>query len=221
MSNKPTVFITQDGSHSINVPELNETYHSSHGAVQESKHVFITNGLYAALPENKLKILEIGFGTGLNAFLTILEAERLKINIVYHSIEKYPLANEIVSQLNYPKILRTGKEKFAKIHTTTWSKSIRISEHFELKKIYNDFKTFETELSYNLIYFDAFAPSKQPNMWSVEVLNKCYNLLNSGGTFVTYSAKGQLKRDLKDIGFKVEVLQGPPGKWEMVRARKM
>ena len=220
---KINLFITEDGSHSLQVPELDETYHSSHGAIQESAHVFIKNGLKHWLIENQKKevsIFEVGFGTGLNALLTALKAAELDVQVNYQSIELYPLPNEISAQLNYAKQLSCEQQVFQKLHTSRWEERIEISKKFTLHKTKDSFKDFEPNTTYDLIYFDAFAPSKQPEMWSYKIIEKCYPMLNPNGIFVTYSAKGQLKRDLKKAGFSVESLPGPPGKFEMVRAIK-
>lgn len=218
------LFITEDGSHSLQVPSLDESYHSSHGAIQESDHVFIKNGLTHWVLENQKKevsIFEVGFGTGLNALLTTLKADELDLNINYQSIELYPLTNEITSQLNYPEQLSCSSQLFESLHSCLWEQTICVSKYFNLQKTEAPFKEFKLNVKYDLIYFDAFAPNKQPEMWEYFIFEKCYNMLHPKGVFVTYSAKGQLKRDLKKAGFEVEALPGPPGKFEMVRATKM
>jgi len=217
------LFITEDGSHSLQVPELDETYHSSHGAIQESQHVFIKNGLAHWLLKNKkkeLNIFEVGLGTGLNTLLTELKAKELDVKVNYQGIELYPLTNDIFSQLNYAKQLDSEQLTFEQLHTSKWEEQVEILSNFSLHKTKDSFKDFEATFTYDLIYFDAFAPSKQPEMWEYEIIEKCYNMLNPNGIFVTYSAKGQLKRDLKQVGFSVESLPGPPGKFEMVRATR-
>lgn len=211
---------TRDGSDSFYVPALDETYHSKHGAIQESQHVFIANGLeyYVDQVESqKVDILEFGFGTGLNALLTF--KAKPDFNISYHSLEKYPIKQVLANQLNYGKILERS-ELFKKILVSPWGTWHELTDNHSLLKEEIDFVDFEPESSYDLIYFDAFAPSKQPELWSVEILRKCYDALKNGGAFVTYSAKGQLRRDLESLGFTVERLPGPPGKAEMLRARK-
>lgn len=218
------LFITEDGSHSLQVPSLDETYHSSHGAIQESQHVFIKNGLHGWIEKNKQKkvnIFEVGFGTGLNALLTTLAASELGVKVNYQSIELYPLANEIFSNLNYSKLLGCDQVDFERLHTSKWEMPLTITTNLTLHKTEASFQNFEPACTYDLIYFDAFAPSKQPDMWSYQMIEKCFNMLNTNGVFVTYSAKGQLKRDLRQAGFSVESLPGPPGKFEMVRAVKM
>lgn len=217
------LFITEDGSHSLQVPELDETYHSSHGAIQESNHVFIKNGLSHWLEKNQQKavsIFEVGLGTGLNSLLTALKADDLELKVNYQSIELYPLPRDVTSQLNYVNQLGCTAELFDSIHNCDWEKSIPISQWFALHKTNASFKDYMVSATYDIIYFDAFAPSKQPEMWTLEIIEKCFSLLNPNGVFVTYSAKGQLKRDLKQAGFTVESIPGPPGKFEMVRAVK-
>lgn len=212
---------TEDGSDSIYVPALDETYHSKHGAIQESTHVFIENGL---LPSNAndekghVSILEFGFGTGLNALLSFLFAKN-KVDIDYTTLEKYPIEPKEAAQLNYGQQLE-AVETFEKMVTCEWDTWQSISDTFRLRKIETDFRNYIPDQAFDLLYFDAFAPSKQPELWSIEVLEICYEALHENGIFVTYSAKGQLRRDLKELGFKVERLPGPPGKFEMLRATK-
>ncbi len=218
------IIITEDGSHSLEVPELNETYHSSHGAIQESNHVFIKNGIeyWAAQNQKKaLSVFEVGFGTGLNALLSLQKGEQLSTKIEYTSIELYPLNTDLTSQLNYAEQIGIKLALFEKLHECAWEESIAITPHFNLHKIKGSFQKVAIDSTFDLIYFDAFAPSKQPDMWDYELIEKCFAMLNPNGVFVTYSARGQLKRDLKQAGFVVESLQGPPGKIEMVRAVKL
>ena len=217
-----TVINTEDGSHSLFNSILNETYHSVHGAVQESKHVFIQHGLDYWLQQNPAKdirILEIGFGTGLNAFLTFLHPAIKDIKVYYESWEAFPLPMEVLTQLNYPGLLGSP-EKFIQMHEAPWNTPIAISKDVVLHKHQGDI--IKSELaegsSFDLIYYDAFAPSKQPELWTLEVLRKVTDVLAANGVWVTYCAKGQLKRDLKLLGLKLETLSGPPGKKEMVRA---
>ncbi len=219
-----SLIITNDGSHSLQVPDLNETYHSRHGAIQESEHVFIKNGLEHWIQKNQeieLSIFEVGFGTGLNVLLSILKAKELDVKMQYHSIELYPLTREISSKLNYAQQLECDQYILEQLHSSKWEEQVSISSDFTLVKINDSFEKFESTSTYDLVYFDAFAPSKQPEMWSYSIIKKCFEMLNPNGIFVTYSAKGQLKRDLKKAGFTVESLPGPPGKFEMVRASKM
>ena len=216
------IITTEDGSHSLLLEELDETYHSIHGAIQESNHVFIEAGLNYWLDKNpastSLRILEFGFGTGLNALLTSLRIKS-KIKVAYDSLEKYPLTKEISNSLNYGVVLNNS-ELFNTIHSVNWSTAQTITPNFSLNKIEVDFREYANTNQYDIIYFDAFSPSKQPELWTKEIFHKCYQLLNQGGLLVTYSAKGQLKRDLKSLGFMVESLPGPPGKFEITRAIK-
>ncbi len=213
---------TEDGSHSLYVPELDETYHSIHGAIRESQHVFLEAGLACVLEKKPAKatlnILEFGFGTGLNALLTAIRCEGTwPVN--YHSLEKYPLTVTRAATLNYGKLLGHD-ELFRQLHTCPWEKATALTACFTLKKINIDFREFTAGQTYDLIYFDAFAPGKQPELWGKGIFAQCYALLSPGGVLVTYSAKGQLKRDLSTIGFTVAQLPGPPGKRAMTRAVK-
>lgn len=222
MKAAPEIIITKDGSHSLYINELDETYHSSHGAIQESIHVFIKAGLdYILLnhPDTKqIKVLEFGFGTGLNAMLTAQRASKESI-IQYDTLEKYPLPESVTNSLNYGVLLH-DTTLFEKIHSVEWENEIEITTSFSIKKMEIDFRKFHSNERYQLIYFDAFAPSKQPELWDKTIFEKCYELLVSGGILTTYSAKGQFKRDLRAVGFEVESLPGPPGKFEITRARK-
>jgi tRNA U34 5-methylaminomethyl-2-thiouridine-forming methyltransferase MnmC len=214
------IIVTADGSHSLFNEALDETYHSRHGAVQESLHVFIERGFRYLVQTQKPKsisILEVGFGTGLNALLTLVEAIERDIPVTYTSLETYPLSKEVWLKLNYPDTNNLFKE----LHLAEWEKWSQINSHFKLLKLEKSLQEVELDpLQYDLIYFDAFAPNKQPELWELTVLNKVVKTLKSGGMFVTYCAKGQLKRDLKSLGLIVESLPGPPGKREMVRALK-
>ncbi len=217
------LFVTEDGSHSLQVPNMNETYHSSHGAIQESNHVFIKNGLEHWInkyKEESVHIFEVGFGTGLNALLTLQKAEQLNTKIDYTSVELYPLNSDLTNQLNYAEQIGIEQALFKKLHGCTWEEPTAITPHFNLQKIKASFQEVLIKSDFDIIYYDAFAPSKQPEMWKYELIEKCFTVLKPNGIFVTYSARGQLKRDLKQAGFKVELLEGPPGKFEMVRAVK-
>lgn len=210
---------TADGSHSIFLPELNEHYHSVHGAIQESLHVFIKSGFHAA-NQNPLNILEIGLGTGLNALLTMLENRHQPRLVNYTSLEKYPLRTEVYSILNYPKLLHDGSTEFLKIHETPWEKVQFIDDWFSITKHHISVHEWQSDQHYHLIYFDAFAPEKQPDMWTEEIFLKLFECLVPAGILVTYCAKGIVKRTLKNCGFEVQTLPGPPGKREMIRAIK-
>ncbi len=216
---------TRDGSSSLFVPELNETYHSTHGALAEAEHVFIKNGIDYYIHQNQpsnINILELGFGTGLNALLTALFAEKNNPNILYHSLETFPLGEKIIETLNYTELINddSAKDLFQKTHQAEWEKSIPITPKFNIQKINQAFQAYETEVKYDIIYYDAFAPSKQAEMWVVEIFEKLYAMMNPNAILVTYCAQGQFKRNLKAAGFAVETLPGPPRKVEMVRAGK-
>ena len=216
---------TEDGSHSLLNDSLNETYHSTHGAIQESIHVFIRNGLqFFANKKSEIKVFEVGFGTGLNAFLAIQFSIEHKIKVDYTSIETFPIHWSLASQLNYADLIsfENGKTLFEKIHQCEWNKEIQINEFFSLTKLHQTIQsTILKDENFDVVFFDAFAPSKQPELWELSVLEKTIHSLKSNGVFVTYCAQGQLKRNLKQLGMKVESLPGPPGKREMVRAIKL
>lgn len=219
------IIFTKDGSNSIYLPQLNEHYHSIHGAIQESQHVFIRNGLDCFLAQKKTKvdILEIGFGTGLNALLSFLKSkDNSSVNFTYTTIEPFPLPNEIIEKLNYAELLQQplAPSLFQLIHAVAWNEPHKLSNNSTIHKLHNTIQEFVSPQLVDIIYFDAFAPEKQPEIWSNEVFQKLYNLLNHGGLLVTYCAKGIIKRKLKAIGFIVEALPGPPGKREMIRAMK-
>jgi tRNA U34 5-methylaminomethyl-2-thiouridine-forming methyltransferase MnmC len=211
---------TADGSTTIYVPELNEHYHSIHGAIQESEHIFIKAG-FDASEADPVRIFEVGFGTGLNALLTAMRAYESSKNVIYTSIEKYILEEEIVKTLNYDSRLgESAKELFGLIHDAPWNRSTEITPWFTLFKVEEDFKIYYPEDTYDLIYFDAFGPDKQPAMWTAEIFAKIAAVTLKGGILVTYSAKGEVKRHLKSSNFEVTLLPGPPGKRQIIRAVK-
>jgi len=214
------IIITGDGSHSLFVPELDEHYHSTHGAIQESRHVFLKMGLNA-LPVKKIQILEIGFGTGLNALLTLLAANERKTLVHYTSLEKDPLHEKDFNLLNFGKLLH-AEDLFNSIHLADWEHCVKISEFFHLKKLNSDLVTdpLPEEEKYDLIYFDAFAPNKQAEMWEKAVFKKIYDSMSEGGILVTYCAKGIVRRTMQAVGYTVERLPGPPGKFQMLRGKK-
>lgn len=224
MDQAPLLITTEDGSHSLLNPQLNETYHSVHGAVQESEYVFIEQGLKFWFGTDEAKdsaaVLEIGFGTGLNALLSFAYGQAFKKDIQYTSIESYPLPEEIWRQLNYAE--RLGLQPvFHSLHELPWNVSTAVEELFSLQKLHTTLELLDVQdAKYNVVFYDAFAPSKQPEMWTMEMIARVVKGLSKGGVFVTYCAKGQLKRDLRALGLVVETLPGPPGKKEMVRAVK-
>lgn len=210
-----------DGSHTLLLSSLNETYHSTKGAITESLHVFLKEGLEKFIDVQEVTILEIGFGTGLNAILTLLKGLETGQKINYHTLEPFPLPKEIISKLNYTESLHeilTGY--FLKLHEASWNEDINITPGFNFRKYNMRLEDFNLKFKVDLIYYDAFAPSKQPEVWSLENLSKCFEILNPGGILVTYCAQGQFKRNLKAAGFEVEIIEGPPGKKEMTRGVK-
>lgn len=218
MSNQPFQLLhTQDGSHTV-VHPTGDTYHSIHGANQESQHVFLKSGLEFFLnghPTRQVKILEVGFGTGLNALLTL--QQHPDIQIQYTTLEPFPLTAEIFQQLNY-----NGKKELLRLHECDWKSSQIISNNFALTKLQT---TLEQALLpdsfFDVVYFDAFAPNSQPELWTQEAFRKIFQAMTSLSVLTTYCAKGQVKRDLKSVGFTVESIPGPPGKREMIRATKL
>ena len=214
------IIITADGSHTLFVPEFEEHYHSINGAIQESSHIFINNGFETTVA-NPINILEIGFGTGLNAFLTAMKAAERNRKVFYTTIEKYPLPQTITDVLNYEALSKNNNnDLFEQIHRAPWNCCYEITQHFTIKKIEADATKIIPEGKYNLIYFDAFAPNKQPVMWTKEIFEKISSFTLNSGVFVTYSAKGEVKRNLKSCGFNVKLLPGPLGKRHITRAVK-
>ena len=211
---------TKDGSYTLYIPDMDEHYHSTNGAVQEAEHIYINAGLnYLNL--NCVRIFEMGFGTGLNAILTLKKAVDFELKIEYTAIEKYPLDNEVVKSLKFDSFLAPELYKcFNTLHSCSWGSCNSINDNFSLTKIKADLKDFTPEKKFNLVYFDAFAPDKQPNLWTYDVFLKIYNSLDVGGVFVTYSAKGVVRRTLESVGFDVERIPGPPGKRQIIRAVK-
>jgi tRNA U34 5-methylaminomethyl-2-thiouridine-forming methyltransferase MnmC len=216
------IITTSDGSHSLFDTHLNETYHSIHGAIQESRHVFIRQGLENWLERNaktQFRILEVGFGTGLNALLTLLFSLQHTLKIYYESWELSPLETAIIQQLNYGDMLEC-KDWYQKVSEAEWNKPVSVTADFTLQKHRGDIihEAISSSEKFDIVYYDAFAPSKQPEMWTPEVLRKTTDALRPGGIWITYCAKGQVKRDLASFGLKIETLPGPPGKKEMIRA---
>ena len=219
---KRKIITTSDGSKTIQIEEWNEQYHSIHGAIQEAYHVFIKHGLSYMNNTASIAILEIGFGTGLNAFITMLEAVKNNRKITYTGVEAYPVAMEEVLQLNYTEELKVPEMEavFKQLHLNPWEIPTAIKEGFVLEKQQKFFKDITDEEVYNLVYFDAFGARVQPELWTEELFLKMYKALKPGGVLVTYSAKGSVRRAMLAVGFKVERLPGPPGKREMLRATK-
>ncbi|TNF46323.1 MAG: SAM-dependent methyltransferase [Bacteroidetes bacterium] len=222
---KRELILTNDGSSTIRINDLNENYHSGHGAIQEAMHVFIQNGLGSISSSSDLpiRVFEMGLGTGLNALLSYQYAKENAIEIIYLGIEAYPVEKELYSKLNY--IERIGVEYvdfFHWMHDLKWGVHERFDDHFSLEKIHQDLSKYNPELSiYDLVYYDAFGPRAQSEMWELNKLEKMFSLLKPNGKLITYCAQGQFKRNLKQIGFDVVALPGPPGKREMTVAIKL
>lgn len=215
---------TADGSTTIHLPDINEQYHSKHGAVQESEHVFIGKGLsQVAKKKNTISILEIGFGTGLNALLTYFKALQDKLLINYTAVEAFPVTASEWKLLDYGKLVKSinGPEVFKMMHETAWDKEHVISDFFTLTKQEKKFQTITDQECYDLIYFDAFGARVQPELWTETIFSVMFKATKPGGVLVTYSAKGSVRRAMQAVGFTVERLDGPPGKREMLRATKI
>lgn len=212
---------TRDGSPTLYNPYFDEHYHSLHGARQESEHVFIDAGLKAISTQNSfIRIFELGFGTGLNAWLTCMVAEELQKKIHYVSLELYPLPTDIWQELHYTDEANLKeRDLFTQLHEADWDKAIEVADHFVLEKRMTDYLAFVPAHSFDLIYFDAFAPEAQSDLWTLDAMKRLRSWCNPGAVFVTYSAKGDVRRALMQAGFEVEKLPGPPGKREMLKGR--
>jgi tRNA U34 5-methylaminomethyl-2-thiouridine-forming methyltransferase MnmC len=216
---------TGDGSVTIHLSEWDEQYHSKHGAIQEARHVFIKMGLEYWVGLNKEKnpaILEIGLGTGLNAFITFLEAQKLQLKIDYTGVEAYPVSTSEIKALNYAEMLSAENqiETFQSMHEIPWNKKVDISENFQLEKQQKRFEEIEDINQYNLVFFDAFGARVQPELWTEDIFSRMFAAMKNNSVLVTYSAKGSVRRAMQTAGFIVERLPGPPGKREMLRALK-
>ena len=218
---KRNIIITADGSTTIHLPDWDEQYHSKHGAIQEAAHVFIKNGL-SIFSNASIAILEIGFGTGLNSFLTFMEGSKFNLTIDYVGIEAFPVSNDEIERLNYVSILESEEYRsvFNEMHLCDWGVKNKFSPQFYLTKRKQCFEEICDEQKFNLIYFDAFGARVQPELWTEAIFKKMYFALKNEGVLVTYSAKGSVRRAMQSVGFTVERLPGPPGKREMLRATK-
>jgi tRNA U34 5-methylaminomethyl-2-thiouridine-forming methyltransferase MnmC len=216
------IIVTLDGSHSIEIPEMNVTYHSIHGAIQESKHVFIEAGLKSLILTEgaQLNVFEMGFGTGLNALLTIIEAEKPQKKIYYETVDPFPLDNTETRSLNYCKQLDREDLQpiFEQLHSCEWETKTSITENFHFKKSKSSLLNRENSETFELIYFDPFAPNAQPELWTKEIFEKMFAMLEPDGVLVTYCSKGDVRRTMQAAGFTIEKLPGPKGKREMIRA---
>lgn len=228
------IITTSDGSKTIQIEDWKEQYHSIHGAIQEANHVFLKHGLlfYSETNchfnrseelqnTNPITLLEIGFGTGLNAFLTLIEAEKLGLTINYVGVEAYPVKHEEIKQLNYTKLIsETHAAVFKKLHSVSWNEVHHITPAFQLEKQQKFFKDITAKNEFNIIYFDAFGARVQPDLWTEHIFKIMFSALKANGVLVTYSAKGSVRRAMQAVGFVVERLPGPPGKREMLRGTK-
>lgn len=226
MSNEPRIIVTEDGSHSVYLPDINESYHSSRGAYRESVHVFLLYGLEAWYARNRgklpIRIFEVGFGTGLNAWLTLIWAEQNQVPILYHTIEPFPLDKEIYSALNYTKVdesLGPYRAYFNQLHALEWDTGKPLTDYFNIKKEKTTLQEVDLYLT-DIVFFDAFSPKKQPELWQYNLLKKITDAMNPNSVFVTYCAAAQLKRDLQALDLKLDQVPGPPGKKEMTRGWK-
>lgn len=230
------IITTADGSKTIQIEDWDEQYHSIHGAIQEANHVYMKHGLlfyletkgYSRLETSlaegteRLCILEIGFGTGLNSFLTLLEAEHYPVNIEYVGIEAFPISIEEMQALNYVEELKVSDRAmlFNQLHTSAWEEAVLLTPQFTLHKQQKFFKDITAKNQFDLIYFDAFGARVQPELWTAEIFKIMYDALKPEGVLVTYAAKGSVRRAMLEVGFSIEKLPGPPGKREMLRATK-
>ncbi|MDF1575930.1 MAG: tRNA (5-methylaminomethyl-2-thiouridine)(34)-methyltransferase MnmD [Bacteroidales bacterium] len=214
------LMMTGDGSHTMFVHGMEEPYHSTHGALQESWHIFIKHGLFT-MDKPSVRILELGFGTGLNALLTLRESTRLKKDIYYHTVEKYPLTESEYDLLNYESLLEMLPEGiFHRIHSCPWGENVQITDRFLLFKEKADFRSMNPPSAFNLVYFDAFSPDKQPGLWSDAIFHSIVQVTDPEAVLLTYSSKGLVRKTLESCGFEVNKVAGPPGKREIIRAVK-
>lgn len=218
---KREIVETKDGSHTIFIPEWNESYHSKNGAIQEAKHVFIQAGL-SLFKGKSISVLEIGFGTGLNAFITFLEAKEVNQQINYVGVEAYPVVLEEVEKLNYVKELKADREKavFQKMHTSNWEHETELSSFFKLNKRKQFFQDIKDVDSFDLVYFDAFGFNLQPELWTEEIFKNLFVAMKKDAVLVTYACRTSIRKAMLSVGFRVEKLPGAPGKREMLRAFK-
>jgi tRNA U34 5-methylaminomethyl-2-thiouridine-forming methyltransferase MnmC len=228
MITEKLIQLTEDGSHTVAIPSINVTYHSRHGAVQESTHVYIETGLLYLINHNNIAadeaihILEIGFGTGLNAILSLQQALKLNKKIIYQTIEPFPLSTTHILKLNYKTFIPPISAKyFYAMHTCAWDEPVEFHPLFSLEKIKSTAEQFRSTQPFHIIYFDAFDPVAQPSLWTEANFKNMFNLLHNKGILVTYCSKGSVQRAMKAAGFNIEKLKGPPGKREILRARKL
>ena len=220
---KREIIVTKDGSTTIYFPEINETYHSKFGAILESTHVFIDMGLKLFSDKKQISILEVGFGTGLNAILTIIASQKTNQIVNYVGVEAFPVAADELLQMNFIEQLNNqiSQELFSELHLSSWNKKTALTPIFSLTKRMQFFQEINDNNAFDLIYFDAFGFRVEPDLWSKEIFEKMYNALKINGILVTYACRSSIKNDMIAIGFKVEKLPGAPGKREMLRATKV
>ncbi|MDR3189554.1 MAG: tRNA (5-methylaminomethyl-2-thiouridine)(34)-methyltransferase MnmD [Prevotellaceae bacterium] len=214
-----TLLVTADGSHTVRSHQFNECYHSERGAVMESQHVFIEAGL-RQLKKSRLAVFEVGFGTGLNALLTMLEAEKTNQHVYFESVDPYPLDLATAAALNYPDILGVDRHRFMELHQHEWNTPVVVTPHFTLYKVKRSLLDYSLQRSFDVVYFDAFSPETQPELWTAEVFSRIYSSLSSSSLLTTYSSKGIVKQNLRAAGFTVQRLAGAGGKRHMLRGAK-
>ena len=215
------VILTDDGSHSLFSDQYNENFHSGFGAITESAHIFINNGL-KRVSNNHIRILEVGFGTGLICLLTLLEISKSNQKVSYDALEPFPVEPSVLMNLNYPLLLAAESAKaYKSIISSNWDVEVEIDDNCKLRRINQKLEDFIPDNTYHLVYFDAFSPEIQPEMWSEANFKKIYDAMLSDGLFLTYSCKGIVKRALKSVGFSITKLAGPPGKREILMAKKI
>ncbi|MBR9921128.1 MAG: tRNA (5-methylaminomethyl-2-thiouridine)(34)-methyltransferase MnmD [Bacteroidetes bacterium] len=217
------LLITTDGSHTLESERYGVSYHSKYGSIQESRHVFLKAALhFAGMGKDHVHVLEAGFGTGLNAFLTYLDSKEFQRPISYTALEAFPVDMDTAAKLNFTEVLGLPEESsaFQRMHTCSWEQPVSFGNTFQLTKRQMQFQEADFKEVFDVVYFDAFAPGAQPELWGPEVLGNMYRALKPGGVLTTYCAKGVVKRQLKALGFTIEALPGPPGKREMTRAVK-
>ena len=217
---KKEILVTKDGSHTISIPDLKVSYHSLHGAVQESSHVFIREGLLSLLPIfPEIRIFEMGFGTGLNALLSLMESLHADVTMEYTCVEAFPLSTEEIAQLNYGRQLG-AQALFEQLHAADWNKRVSITGRFSLYKLHQKLEDFTPAGPFHLCYYDAFAPAAQPELWTQDIFEKLFRIMLPGGRLVTYCSKSVVRKAMQSAGWIVEKRPGPPGKRKMVRAVK-
>lgn len=209
---------TEDGSHTLYNKTIDECYHSIHGAKNESNHIFIQSA-FLQCKKQEVSVFEMGFGTGLNAFLTLLTAEKNTQKVNYEAVELYPVSADFFSKINYAKT-KEEESIFEKLHRSEWNKLEKITENFSIFKHYDDIKNLKFINHFDIVYFDAFSPEKQPDLWDNSIFKRLYNAMNQNAILTTYCAKGIVRRTLQEVGFSVERLAGPIGKREILRATK-